>query len=145
MTGADFYNLALALQAKGGPAELRSATSRAYYAAFHRAHELLSSIGIRLPQGPSAIRSCAGFWSNPGIRTLHEPVPSSIRCAKRGTTPITTLPPPIEEGSKTVAVNLATAKEIMDCIDLCFAGRPKAGIHANMKRYAQETLKLAVS
>jgi hypothetical protein len=52
MTGVDFYNLAVALRAKNSPAELRSATSRAYYGAFHKAHELLSTIGIALPQGP---------------------------------------------------------------------------------------------
>ena len=49
------------------------------------------------------------------------------------------------ERAKTVAVNLAAAKEVMDCIDSGFAGQPKAGIHANMKTYARDILGLAVS
>ena len=49
------------------------------------------------------------------------------------------------ENAKIVAVNLAAAKEVIDCIDTCFAGHPKAGIHANMKEYAREILKLQVS
>ena len=36
MNGVDFYNLALNLGARANPAELRSATSRAYYARFIR-------------------------------------------------------------------------------------------------------------
>ncbi len=48
------------------------------------------------------------------------------------------------ERAKTVAVNLAAAKEVMDCIDSCFAGQSKAGIHGNMKNYAKDTLGLAV-
>jgi hypothetical protein len=49
------------------------------------------------------------------------------------------------ESQKTVAVNLATAKEIMDCLDGCFPGKPKAGVHAKMKKYAKDTLRLSVS
>jgi hypothetical protein len=44
-----------------------------------------------------------------------------------------------------VAVNMATAKEVMDCIDYCFIGQSKSGIHSNMKKYARDTLGLTVS
>jgi uncharacterized protein (UPF0332 family) len=41
MTGRDFLALAMQLAGGGSEAEWRSATSRAYYAAFHVARELL--------------------------------------------------------------------------------------------------------
>ncbi len=49
------------------------------------------------------------------------------------------------ESAKIVAINLATAKEIMDCMDSAFAEKSKAGIHASMKKYAKDTLRLSVS
>jgi hypothetical protein len=52
MNGADFYHLAMSLAGGTQPAELRSATSRAYYGAYHTAYELLTSCGIALPGGP---------------------------------------------------------------------------------------------
>jgi len=145
MTGTDFYHLAVSLQAKGGPAELRSATSRAYYGAFHRAHELLASIGIRLPQGPECHAKLRWILEQSGdsdvIRTSSKL--NSLREARNDADYHLAAAKP--EGGKTVAVNLATAKEILDCIDSCFAGGPKSGIHANMKSYAKDMLKLAVS
>ena len=145
MTGTEFYNVAVALQAKGGPAELRSATSRAYYGAFHRAHELLVSIGIRLPQGPEChtkLRWVLEQSGDPDVTRASSKL-NSLREARNDADYNLAAAKP--EGMKTVAINLATAKEIIDCIDLCFAGRPKAGIHANMKAYAKETLRLTVS
>jgi hypothetical protein len=51
-----FYLLAerLANDAAGGPAEFRSAISRAYYAVFHRTREFLTELGIRSPAGPAS-------------------------------------------------------------------------------------------
>ncbi len=61
MTGKEFIVLATKLAAEAGPAECRSAVSRAYYGAFHAAVALLARAGILLPPGPEAhqkVRFC---------------------------------------------------------------------------------------
>ena len=50
--GTDFFYLAVSLSKGSTPAELRTATSRAYYGAFHKAKELIERCGIALPVGP---------------------------------------------------------------------------------------------
>lgn len=54
MTGADFMALAGRLVAGPSEAEWRTATSRAYYAAFHAARDLLGGLGFRVPQSDQA-------------------------------------------------------------------------------------------
>ncbi len=55
----DYLTLAARLVAGTTEAEWRSAISRAYYAAFHIARELLSNLGFRVPQ---AERSHGYLW-----------------------------------------------------------------------------------
>ncbi len=54
MTGTDFLPLASSLAAGTTEAEWRTAVSRAYYAAFHVARELLESFGFRVPRSDRA-------------------------------------------------------------------------------------------
>ena len=53
MTGKAFIDVANELAAGASEAHWRSATSRAYYAAYHVAKEALEQAGIRIPAGPS--------------------------------------------------------------------------------------------
>jgi uncharacterized protein (UPF0332 family) len=55
----DYLALAMTLAAGSTEAEGRSAVSRAYYAAFHVARELLLDLGFRVPQ---ADRAHAYLW-----------------------------------------------------------------------------------
>jgi uncharacterized protein (UPF0332 family) len=55
----DYLRLAAVLANGPGEAEWRSAVSRAYYAAFHVARRLLTSMGFRVPQ---ADRAHAHLW-----------------------------------------------------------------------------------
>jgi uncharacterized protein (UPF0332 family) len=50
----EYLKLATTLAAGTGEAEWRSAISRAYYAAFHVARELLMSLGFRVPRADRA-------------------------------------------------------------------------------------------
>src|SRR5438876_3717736 len=50
----EYLSLAFTLANGGTEAEWRSATSRAYYAAFHVARELLSDLGFIVPRGDRA-------------------------------------------------------------------------------------------
>ncbi len=49
MTGSDFLPLATQLAAAATEPEWRTAISRAYYAAFHVARQLLEELGFRVP------------------------------------------------------------------------------------------------
>ena len=54
MNPRDFLTLATALAAGTTEAAWRSAVSRAYYAAFHAARQLLRDLGFRVPRGDQA-------------------------------------------------------------------------------------------
>jgi uncharacterized protein (UPF0332 family) len=54
MNGRDFLILADSLLISGSKAARRSAVSRAYYAGFHVARELLSDLGFTVPRGDQA-------------------------------------------------------------------------------------------
>jgi uncharacterized protein (UPF0332 family) len=54
MTGHDFLPLAQRLAGGGTEPEWRTAVSRAYYAAFHGARQLLAGLGFRAPFGDRA-------------------------------------------------------------------------------------------
>ena len=54
MIGRDFLGIASALARDTSEAAWRSAVSRAYYAAFHVARELLESMGFSVPHGDRA-------------------------------------------------------------------------------------------
>jgi uncharacterized protein (UPF0332 family) len=67
MAFRDYLALATTLAAGTSEAEWRSAISRAYYAAFHVARELLLSLGFRVPQ---AERGHSYLWlrlANAGV------------------------------------------------------------------------------
>ena len=50
----DFWNVAVRLCLAGHEADWRSAASRAYFAAFHRARSLLTAMGFDVPRGDQA-------------------------------------------------------------------------------------------
>jgi uncharacterized protein (UPF0332 family) len=54
MTGRDFFPLAAQLAAGTTEAEWRTSVSRAYYAAFHHARELLTALGFVVPRDEKA-------------------------------------------------------------------------------------------
>ena len=61
MKPADFLDLAEHLLTHGTEAALRTAVSRAYYGAFHRAVLLIREMGVALPVGPEShqkVRFC---------------------------------------------------------------------------------------
>jgi uncharacterized protein (UPF0332 family) len=78
MNGRDFLPVARMLAAGSGEAELRSAVSRAYYAAFHAARDLLDSLRFAVPRADRAHEYLYRRLNNCGLglivtagRTLH--------------------------------------------------------------------------
>lgn len=66
MNGRDFLPLARKLAADPSEAAWRSALSRAYYAAFHVARELLESMGFAVPKADAAHKHMAWRLGNCG-------------------------------------------------------------------------------
>jgi len=54
MNGRDFLSLAVQLSADSTEASWRTAVSRAYYAVFHVARDLLAGLGFTVPYGDRA-------------------------------------------------------------------------------------------
>ena len=144
MDGRDFYNLAVELSAKDRPEELRSATSRAYYGAFHRVSEYLRSIGISLPTGPECHRKVRWMLDNSGDGDIvvASGKLSTLRTARNGAD--YDLANVALETKKTVAINLHLARQVMSCIDQCVPGQPKEPVRVALRTYAKSTLGLSV-
>jgi uncharacterized protein (UPF0332 family) len=142
MNGSDFYTLAVALSSGNSPAELRTVTSRAYYAAFHQANELLRSIGIHLPSGPESHKKLRWILDQADdleVRAASAKL-TSLRNARNDAD--YELADSKAESRKNVALSLHAANEIIACIASCLTGGPKAGIHDGLRQYAKGVLKL---
>ena len=72
MTGRDFLPLAHQLAAGGTEAAWRTAVSRAYYAAFHCARELLDNLGFRVPRADLAHKYLIFRLSNCGDTLIQQ-------------------------------------------------------------------------
>src|SRR6267154_1443857 len=70
MTGRDFLPLARQLLGLGGEAARRSAVSRAYYAAFHVARDLLAGLGFVVPRADRAHEYLYRRLNNCGLPTV---------------------------------------------------------------------------
>ena len=68
MKPEDFLILAKELHSSGNEAALRSATSRAYYAAFHRGREMLTSMNFKISTGAAAHGDICNYLQNSGDR-----------------------------------------------------------------------------
>jgi uncharacterized protein (UPF0332 family) len=125
MDGEHFYALAVQLSSGMSAAELRSATSRAYYGAFHKAHELLQSIGITLPTGPECHQKVCFILGNsddPDVRTVSTTL-ASLRNARNDADYDLAKTEP--ESKRSVVINLHRADQIICCIRSCFSGGAK--------------------
>jgi uncharacterized protein (UPF0332 family) len=75
MTGRDFLPLARSLARGNDEAEWRTAVSRAYYAAFHTARDLLTDLGFGTPRADTAHEYLYRRLNNCGLA----PVQSAAR------------------------------------------------------------------
>src|SRR5688572_21477559 len=70
MTGRDFLPLARRLASGGSEAEWRTAVSRAYYAAFHVARDLLTDLGFTPPRADRAHEYLYRRLNNCGVAAV---------------------------------------------------------------------------
>src|SRR5260370_319178 len=72
MQARDFLRLAISLAAGATEAEWRTAVSRAYYAAFHGARDLLDDCGFAVPRGEQAHGFLHLRLSNAGVAVVQQ-------------------------------------------------------------------------
>jgi uncharacterized protein (UPF0332 family) len=72
MTGEGFLTLAMQLSQSADEARLRTAVSRAYYAAFHVARSYLADAGIAIPSSEHVHKKLAMALANAGHPALTE-------------------------------------------------------------------------
>lgn len=145
MKPLDFYELATRLASGGQPAELRSATSRAYYAAFHVVHDFLRSIGISLIMAPESHAKVCYILENSGDAELSEAgrVLSSLR--RERNLADYDLTKRQAESAKVVGNNIRYAKDIIDCIDGNSSDGKKPAAYTAIREYAKRVLGINVT
>jgi uncharacterized protein (UPF0332 family) len=146
MTGDDFYVLAtdLLLSENSTAARLRTSVSRAYYAAFHRASALLSSIGIVLPKGAECHSKLVYVLSNSSDADVAI-VGTKLAALRRARNEADyDLSKATMENAAKVEFQMRVASEIIACIDECLAGGSKVAVHPSLRKYASEVLRLPV-
>jgi uncharacterized protein (UPF0332 family) len=72
MTGQEFLSLAVTLAGGATEAEWRTATSRAYYAAFHAVRDLFRGLGFAVPRADAAHKYLAHRLQNCGHTQLRD-------------------------------------------------------------------------
>jgi len=145
MRGIAFFEYALRQSAESGPAELRSATSRAYYGAFHAALELLQGIGIQLPKGPECHTKLRFILDNSGdADLLTASAWLSLLRAQRNLADYD-LGKPEPERKSTVILNLHRAQEVISLLAKTSALQDESiGLRTVVRQYAKDVLGLTV-
>jgi uncharacterized protein (UPF0332 family) len=138
--GRDFLAVANTLAAGPTEAEWRSAVSRAYYAAFHTARELLTRLRFRVPGGEQAH---AYLWlrlSNTGDPTA-DAVGRLLRDLRgRRNNADYDLGRPRSRANATDAT--ADARDLIARMDGLVGTPAEAGIRDGMRAYEQNVLKV---
>lgn len=144
MTGADFQNLAARLAAETSPAALRTATSRAYYGAFHVACEMLRDAGIVLPKDAARhekVPQILGASGDPDVIATASKLGALRVNRNEADYQLDKVRP---ENQAAVLLHVQVAAEIIACIQQCNAGGPKAGIRQSVRDYAAKVQGLQV-
>jgi hypothetical protein len=85
MNAKDYFDLARKLAQMRTEAAIRSAISRAYYAAFHFGKNLVEALGFKLPKDAAAHEKLYHLLNNAGIESATEAADWLLRLRKRRT------------------------------------------------------------
>lgn len=139
MTGRDFLVLARALATQATEAAWRTAVSRAYYAAFHVARQLMEDLGFTVPPDASGHRYLIYRLSNCGqaqVRAAGQSLDDLRRQRTWADYQLHLLP---RQGICQMAVNLADS--IIQALDAAALEPTRTQITDAMKIYERDTLK----
>ncbi len=139
MSPREFHHLALQLVNESSPAHLRTAVSRAYYAAFHVGVEILSSMGFRISTGTAGHGEVRHLLNNTGdpeiskvgsqISDLHSKrLDADYRLYKKST-----------ENKKTANALVKQAGRMIAILDTRCSGSERSRIITAIKEYKELT------
>ena len=133
-----FLELAQALAFEPSqPAKLRTATSRAYYAAYNVSVETLERMGVQINKGPGGHGQVQRFLGNSKNEEL-EQISSDLGTLHSGRIAADyRLADPKAENPINVKALVGHAKKVIDTLERCCAGPNKHAIIKAMKNHQQ--------
>ncbi len=141
MNPLDFLSLAHKLAAGPGEAEFRSSVSRAYYSAFHSAHQRIAECGVKLPKSSTAhekVTYCMQNCNDKDVTVAGSKL-HSLRATRNAAD--YQLNDQQFTSSKAVAVFLAIAEEVIATSQRITT---QQNIRVNIRKYAREVLTLPI-
>lgn len=139
ITGKDFLTLGDILVRGRTEAEWRSGVSRAYYAAFHEARQLLRDLGFQVPRGDQAHVYLSRRLSNCGNLSVGRA--GSDMNALRGDRNRADYDVTLAFDQHNATIQVQTARQIIQVLDASRTEPTRTQITDAMKIYERDVLK----
>lgn len=145
MNGFDFLDLAVRLSASHKEADLRSAVSRAYYGVYHLAIAFVEDAGVALPAAAEAHEKLV--WLLNAGETLRAIDASRMLASLRKERNRADYDLSVTKyrESPNVRTQLIAAQEIVAALAACGVEPVRSEVHANIRSFARNTLRLIVA
>ena len=141
MDPREFHKLATQLTATDNPAELRTAISRAYYAALNVSAEVLSPL-IRLTKGPAAHGEIQKVLQNCGDQSVVAAGRNLENIHSRRIDADYRMTNAACENRMTVQATVAEAGAIIETLDRAFSAPDALAIKDKIQKYWHEILRM---
>ena len=146
MDPRSFLQLALVLKGgHGAPESYRSAISRAYYAAFNVGVETLKAIGIQVSEGPAGhgeLRHCLGASGDPDLDDASGLLGTLHGRRRRADYRMDDID---SETRNEADIAYLESRQIIETLDILRRDASKDGARTEVRRYARDVLRLAVT
>jgi len=142
MNPRDFYELASNLAANNNAAHLRTAVSRAYYAAYNTGVEILEKMGFTIkksPEGHADVRMCL---NNSGNTEVEEAASKLSTLSTQRIHADYRLNKVDVENPKTVEALIKDANNIIAILDSCISEPKRSQIIKSIKEWEEKTGKV---
>ena len=138
MDPREFYILASRLSAGPGPAEFRSAVSRAYYAAFHIGSQLLDALGFKVSAGSGGHGEVRNHLHNCGDPEVMAAISKLGGLHSKRIRADYHFDKTDVENPKTVEGLIKDAGNIIRALDECFVEPKKTQVTKSMREWAEK-------
>lgn len=145
MDGSDFIDLADDLLTHHSEARCRTSVSRAYYGAFHVARHVIESNGVVLPKGPESHNKLQMCLQHCGDKDVLQAalMLGSLR-SDRNTVDYDLVDAKFTK-TQNVQLRIASAKDIITRLAACDQEPLRSTVHAAVRQYATNVLRLQVT
>jgi uncharacterized protein (UPF0332 family) len=138
MNHQEFMKLAERLAVEHGPAEWRSAVSRAYYAAFHAGRSLVQACGIRIPETAEAHTKVVWCLQHSNVQVVVTAAASMTYLRSKRNLADYDLQSTEFNSSSKILVLVNSCKQASQV----FEAADSASVRIGMREYARDVLKL---